>query len=136
MMTAALEPHLQAADLTLATFELLSAIHGAQGKATQADIARRLGVTPPTLSEAVHNALKRNLLEQVSDPQDARLRRLRLTKTGRAKITQVLEAMSQSERDMLIGIDAESLGVAREVLRQAIRNLARSITPPTAPSRG
>jgi DNA-binding MarR family transcriptional regulator len=127
LMTAALEPELEAAGITLATFDLLSAVHGAGGNATQADVARRLGVTPPTLSESVKAAVQRGLLEQAPDASDGRLKRLRLTGKGARVLSRILDGVSRTEETMRQGLDPQEISAAREVLRRATRNLARSL---------
>lgn len=127
MLAAALEPELAAANVSLATFDLLSAVRGSGGKATQADVARRLGVTPPTLSESVKAAVTRGLLEQVPDPDDGRLKRLRLTKEGGRTLDIILEGITRVDEAMLKGLDPKEVALAKQVLRQAVRNLALSI---------
>ena len=126
LMTSVLEPELRAAGISLSTFDLLSAVQ-ASGSATQADVARRLGVTPPTLSESVRAAVQRGLLEQLADAADARLKRLRLTAEGERVLRLVLAGVARAEESMLRGLDDEDVATAREVLRLAIRNLARSL---------
>lgn len=125
LATAALHPKLAAVDLSLAGFDLLSAVKAA-GSATQADVSRRLGVSPGTLSEAVKAAVARGLIEQVPDEQDARLKRLRVTRSGSRVLRSILKEVDAIEAVMLKGIPEERLEVAREVLWMAIRNLAVS----------
>src|SRR5476651_1423749 len=83
LLTAAIEPKLQETGVSLGTFELLSAVHASGGKATQVEIARRLGITPPSLSESVKGATARNLIEQHVDSDDGRRKILKLTPTGK-----------------------------------------------------
>ncbi|MGV3615863.1 MAG: MarR family winged helix-turn-helix transcriptional regulator [Fimbriimonas sp.] len=130
LLTAAVEPDFQAAGVSMATFDLLSAIRGAGGRATQAEVARRLGVTPPTLSESVKAAVGRGLLEQVADRDDARLKRLRLTATGERTLDAVLAGFARAEEAMLGDLDPKEVAAARQVLRQAVRNLARRLQGP------
>lgn len=127
MLAAALEPELSAANVSHATFDLLSAVRASGGKATQADVARRLSVTPPTLSESVKAAATRGLLEQVPDPDDARLKRLRLTSKGSRTLNAILQGIAQVEEEMLKDLDPDEVALAKGVLRQAARNLALSI---------
>lgn len=125
MASAALQPRLENEGLSLASFDLLSAVKASNG-GTQADIARRLGVSPGTLSEAVKAAVQRGLIEQISDGGDARLRRLRLTRSGSRVLNKILKSVDEIEVVMLDGIAADKIEVAREVLWRAIRNLAVS----------
>lgn len=127
LLAAALEPELATANVSLATFDLLSAVRASGGKATQADVARRLGVTPPTLSESVKAAVGRGLLEQVADPDDGRLKRLRLTRKGGHTLDTILAGVARVDDAMLKGLSPEEVSLAKQVLRQAVRNLALSI---------
>lgn len=127
LLAAALEPELKVANVSLATFDLLSAVRASGGKATQADVARRLGVTPPTLSESVKSAVQRGLLEQIPDPEDGRLKRLKLTRAGGKTLDIILEGISRVDEVMLKGLDPTEVTHAKQVLRQAVRNLALSI---------
>jgi DNA-binding MarR family transcriptional regulator len=125
LTTAAIEPALRAAGLSLSGFDLLSAV-AASAKGTQAEVSRRLGVSPGTLSEAVHAAVGRGLLVQRTDEGDARLRRLELTPQGREALGATLRAVNDVEAAMLAGIPEGDVRITRDVLRRAIRNLAEA----------
>lgn len=124
-MTAAMEADFAAAGLTLAGFELLSAVHAGGGKSAQADIAKRLGISPPSLSEAVRGAVKRGFVTQGPVPGDARVKQLRLTPKGRAAVRHVLDAVKRVETEMLRGLSAEEIVTTIDVLARINRNLAK-----------
>lgn len=128
LLTSAVEPHLKKVDISLSTFELLTAIRAAGGKAKQVDIARRLGVTPPSLCEAVKAAVGRGLVSQVVSPTDARAKTLRLSPKGHSTVRNILEAVNQAEREMVVGIDPDELQLTVETLRRVNRNLALSLS--------
>src|SRR5947207_1625524 len=92
LLTSAMEPHLQTVGLTLSTFELLSAVHSLKSTATQADVARRLGITPPSLSESVKGAIGQGYVVQESNPADARAKLLRITPKGTKALNTVVKA--------------------------------------------
>ena len=127
LLTAAMDPQLQEAGITLGTFELLSAVHASGGRATQVEIAKRLGITPPSLSESVKSATTRLLLEQHSDSEDARRKILKLTPKGRKAMLSIVKAVNNAEIRMVNGIDDSQLSTVIEVLARANRNLARII---------
>ncbi|MDR3688880.1 MAG: MarR family winged helix-turn-helix transcriptional regulator [Fimbriimonas sp.] len=125
LLTSAMEPKLKQADISLGTFELLSAIYASGGRSTQVEVARRLGITPPSLSESVKAACSRALVEQHADAGDARRKILKLTSKGRKAMQSIVKEVNVAESKMVEGIDAAHLGSAIEVLRRVNRNLAR-----------
>jgi DNA-binding MarR family transcriptional regulator len=128
LLSAAMEPELVRAGLTLSSFELLSAVHASGGKSSQADIARRLGITPPSLSEAVRYATQKGLVEQIPDPTDGRLKRLRLTAVGRKAVHGIMAAVNATEDAILAEADVSRLADAIALLRELNRNLARRLS--------
>ncbi len=110
LQAALLEPRLEAIGIGLSTFQLLSAVRGAGDQASQAEIARRLAVTPATLSETVAGHVRRGLLEQTRSPQDKRVRILVLT----------------AQADELLDRALVEIGVIETLLREAIPDTARA----------
>jgi len=127
LITAAMEPHLQPVGISLAMFELLSATHALKAKGTQASIARRLGITPPSLSETVRAALNLELIEQVPNPKDGRAKLIRLTPTGSKSLSTVLRAVRKIETAMIAGLSEDEISRAVQIMRKANRNLALSL---------
>lgn len=125
LLTAAMSPELERVGLTVSSFELLSAIHASGGKASQAEIAQRLNIRPPSLSEAVRYASQKGLVEQVGVEEDRRLKRLRLTAAGRRAVHEVLESVRQTESEMVAECTPEEITEAVQLLRRINRNLAR-----------
>lgn len=124
LVAAYLQPTLSEVGLNQGTFELLSAIHATGGQAAQIEIARRLGITAPSLSEAVKLAVREGLVRQIADVEDARRKRLELTGKGRRAVARVLEAVQEAESHLIGGLDAVSLRTAQLTLKQAARSLA------------
>lgn len=125
-VAARLEPRLKAAGLSIGTFELLSAVHAAKGKAHQAELARRLGVTPPTLCEALRSAVRAGLVEQHDDPKDARVKRVSLTQAGTSALALTLAALDELEREVVAELGEEEARTLAEGLRRASRRLTRA----------
>lgn len=131
LLTAAMEPQLREEGLTPAMFELLSSVRAAGGKSTQIEIARRLGITAPSLSEAVRGAVKGGFLEQIANPQDGRAKLLKLTHQGMLSLQRVLQAVGAAERSMVERVSHEELTVTIDVLKRANFNLARYMQEPS-----
>ncbi|MFN3683021.1 MAG: MarR family winged helix-turn-helix transcriptional regulator [Fimbriimonadaceae bacterium] len=121
-----LEPDLKAAGLTLGAFELLSAVHAARGRAHQAELARRLGISPPTLCEALRVAVREGWVLQEADPSDARVRRVRLTPAGSEALTRVLSALDRLEQEAAEALGAERAADLAASLREASVRLRRA----------
>jgi DNA-binding MarR family transcriptional regulator len=125
LLTAAMEPKLIEANISLGMFELLSATHASGGRATQIEIARRLGITPPSLSETVRTAAHRGLVEQHVDSDDGRRKILKLTPEGRKAMQTIVKGVNIAESRMVDGIEPAQIVSVVEVLRRVNRNLAR-----------
>jgi len=118
-------PVLEKESVSGPTFELLTAIHATQGKASQAKVAEVLGVTAPTLCESVKVAVRLGLITQEANPRDRRAKRLNLTGKGSRIVRKALEKMQVGEDAMVAGIEEGELDRAISTLTTAVRNLAR-----------
>lgn len=127
LVAEAIAPALAKGGLSSSTFALLSAISASDGRLTQAEVAKRLAVTPPTLSEAVKVGVKLGLLVQIPDTKDARVKRLELTAMGRSKAKEILKSLRQLEVEVLGSIDPLNLRVATDALHDASLNLSRLV---------
>jgi DNA-binding MarR family transcriptional regulator len=68
---------------SLARTKLLLIIEKQGGNARAADLAEWLGQAPRTVTEALDKLERDGLIERVADPQDRRVKRLRITDDGR-----------------------------------------------------
>lgn len=121
-----LEPELRAAGLTMGAFELLSSVHAARGQAHQAELARRLGISPPTLCETLRAAVRDGLVEQVEDPSDARMRRVRLTAAGNRALSAALAAIDRLDQEVAQALGERRAAELAAALRQASVTLRRA----------
>jgi MarR family transcriptional regulator, transcriptional regulator for hemolysin len=121
-----LEPVMAAEGITPTTFDLLSTIRATGNRAHQADVARRLGVSPATLTSAIQRAVAAGLLVQEDGHRDARTKRVKLTPKANAVLKKVLKAIDVLDAIMKEGIDPEHLQITQEVLRRAAINLAKA----------
>src|SRR5579862_9784599 len=125
LMHGLVGPVLDRENVSGPTFELLTAIHATQGKASQARVAELLGITPPTLCESVKVAVRQGLIVQEAYPRDKRAKRLGLTGKGNRNVRKALEKMQTGEDAMIAGIANGELDSAIATIATAVRNLAR-----------
>jgi len=133
LMTEITRPLMDSMGVTLAGFELLSVVKAGAGSLPQAELARRLGVSAPTLCEAVRSAAVRGLLVQKAHPRDSRAKTLTLTTKGQRIVNEVLQRVNLAERQMVLGIGDSELNAAIDVLRRINRNLAHAVNDSTRP---
>jgi DNA-binding MarR family transcriptional regulator len=125
LMDAALDQRLRAHGIGHRTFELLSAIKAAGGKTPQAEIAHRLGIKPPSFTEAVRPLIASGLVEQNLVEGDQRARHLSLTPEGERMVTLALKEIAVIDRTIGTELDQNQLKVTLGTLRKASRILAR-----------
>lgn len=90
--------------------------HLIEGSPTVSDLAESLGVTQQAASKVVAELDALGYVERVVDPDDSRVRRVRLTRRGRraVQVARDERRVLEAEVEALVGSDA--LDVAREVL--------------------
>ncbi len=123
LQAAWLEPELRKLGIRWNTFQLLSAVQHSGGRAAQVEIARRLGVTPATLSESVRSHVQAGLIEQAPSNADRRARMLSLTVEGRRLMDEIGKRLAECESTMMRGLSDKQLEQARRVLEQVYQNL-------------
>ena len=118
---------MRATGISASVFELLSTISAGNGKDTQVEVARKMGITAPSLSEAVRAAVARGLIEQVASETDGRKKRLKLTRKGRASLNRVVEQIEMAESSIVEGLTEDELSMTLAVLKRLNRELAVSL---------
>ena len=126
LQSSYLEPKLKKLGMSLNTFHLLMAIQNS-GEGSQIEIARRLGVSPATLSETVSGHINKGLLEQVVSKKDRRVKFLRLTKSSNNKLKDVRKLLTGLENLMLDGIGNSKLRETVAILDTAIENIEKTL---------
>src|SRR5947209_13660942 len=124
LLSTALEPHLRKSGLTPATFDLLSAVHASDAGASQASLARRLRVSAPTLSEAVHAAEERGFLVASKSTSDKRLRVIQLTTVGKRAVEQAVRALNLLEMQVVEEMEEREIKAAVAVLKRVNQRIA------------
>lgn len=129
LQSAWLEPRLAGMGVSWTTFQLLATVTAAGRAASQVEVARRLGVTPATLSETVFLHVKRGLLEQVTSSRDRRVKVLRLTPDAKTLMRQIKRLLEESESLMTAGIGQEDSANAARILDRLRENLETALYP-------
>lgn len=116
LQTAYLEPRFRQLGINSATFQMLMTIYAAGPELPQAEIARRLGISAPTLSETVRLHITRGLLEQIPSVLDRRRKSLVLTKRAKTILTKLLDEIQSLEKQLVKGLGNKELKAAGSVL--------------------
>lgn len=127
VQSAWLEPKLQSIGVRWTTFQLLATIMGAGQDASQAEVARRLGVAPATLSESVQLHVKDNLLQQVPSKKDKRKKILELTPKGIQLMMQIRGFVQECEKVMTAGLSGQEAALCAKVIDQMAENLEKAL---------
>lgn len=94
------------------------------GPMTMGDLAAILRVRPPTASKTVSRLASLKLVERHTEPGDARVVRVKLTKEGKRKAAAIDALWDEVEAELLAGFDNKDRKRLRKLLRKAAKNLA------------
>jgi len=94
------------------------------GPMTMGDLAAILRVRPPTASKTVSRLSSLKLVERHTEPGDARVVRVKLTKEGKRKAAAIEALWDEVEAELLAGFDNKERKRLRKLLRKAAKNLA------------
>ncbi|HEU6442420.1 MAG TPA: MarR family winged helix-turn-helix transcriptional regulator [Microvirga sp.] len=94
------------------------------GPMTMGDLATILRVRPPTASKTVSRLSSLKLVERHTEPGDARVVRVKLTKEGKRKAAAIDALWDEVEAELLAGFDNKDRKRLRKLLRKAAKNLA------------
>ena len=88
----------------------------AEAPLTLTELADRLGITSPGALKIVEQMAAQGQLERIPDPNDARAKRLRLTRKGRAALAAARAFHHRFERDLIERHGLEKVQALRELL--------------------
>lgn len=125
MIASFLQPVLDDHGIGFGTFDLLAAVYAADGKLSQAAIAKRMGISPASLTEAVKSSVKKGFVRQVNREGDMRAKNLVLSRPGLTLLNLCLARLEQIENMICADISASDLEITLRVLRQSIQNLMK-----------
>ena len=104
--------------------QVLQALANA-GPMTMGELAAILRVRPPTASKTVSRLSALKLVERHTEPGDARVVRVKLTRDGKRKAAAINALWDGVEAELLEGFDNKERKRLRKLLRKAAKNLAR-----------
>ncbi|MCB8822459.1 MarR family winged helix-turn-helix transcriptional regulator [Microvirga rosea] len=94
------------------------------GPMTMGDLAVILRVRPPTASKTISRLSSLKLVERHTEPGDARVVRVKLTREGKKKAAAINALWDEVENELLTGFDNKDRKRLRKLLRRAAKNLA------------
>jgi DNA-binding MarR family transcriptional regulator len=123
LITARLEAPMRQAGLNFGTFQLLSAVRGGKEQLSQIELAKRLGITAPSLCEAVQAAATKGLVQQLPSETDRRVKRVALTEKGRDAVQQVLDAFARLDHSIAEQISDRDIANGLKLLKKVAEKL-------------
>ncbi len=127
-MTQIYENVMAPAGLTVGQFGLLAQLYGAdlagQRSVAAGALANRLGMDPTSLSRSLRPLRSQGLIVSDPDPLDRRMRSVRLTGKGRARLRQAVPIWRQAQRHVNAALGSETATVLRGVLDLSVARLA------------
>lgn len=125
LISVALRPALDEQDITSASFAILSSVKAADGRETQAEIGRRLGLSRATVSEAVTALVAQDLILRKPSDQDGRAVTLVLTGKGHQKVNAVMKRLEEAENEVTARLMDREVASTAKVLKKLIYGLER-----------
>jgi DNA-binding MarR family transcriptional regulator len=101
----------------------------AAGPLTLTELAKRLEITSPGALKIVQQMEETGHLERVPDPDDARAKRLRLTRHGRAALAAARAFHKRFEEDLIERHGERKVAALREVLGALVERHVADGTP-------
>lgn len=126
----AFEDAMERAGGSLGTWIVLNAIHR-EGLVSHSVLATHAHVDGATITYHVDRAEKQGLVQREPDPDDRRVKRLRLTPAGERAYTELWAAASAFQEEVMAGIsEAEQTRLRRTLAKVRANLAARSVEEP------
>ena len=109
-------------DLNRAQSGILFALHQ-EDSMSQKELAKRLNVTPPSITSMIKKMEQEGYITRKADEQDQRVMRLTLAQKGRDSIAYVIKTAEKLEEKVFEGMSAEEKMLFRRLLLQIIENV-------------
>ena len=90
---------------------------------SQRELAKKMKLTPPTITSGIKKMEKQGLIERRSDEQDQRIMRLYLTEKAENCLEQVWDVINKTEEMLVSGFSIEEKILLRRFLLQMLDNL-------------
>ncbi|MDO4260519.1 MAG: MarR family transcriptional regulator [Eubacteriales bacterium] len=115
---------MQALDITHAQMKMLLILYHTQdGSATLKELERYFHVAQSTTAGIAARLEKKRLLEGYGDPQDRRVKHVRITQEGRKLCLNAREIMEEGERRLLAGLDGQEQQQLKALLQKVYNTL-------------
>jgi DNA-binding MarR family transcriptional regulator len=109
-----LEAALQDVTLTPGQYTTLSVVN--VGPVSSADLARRVGITPQSMSEVIATLERKGLITRTTRDDNRRIADVALTALGEAVLRQAEDRVDVVERDLFREVSAQEVSILRETL--------------------
>ena len=111
--------------------------HGSENRASQKEIADRLGVSAPTVAVSVKRMEKAGLVRKVADEKDLRRNLIALTDQGRRVVQESHVVFHAIEKDMFRGLSEQEQEQLKTLFLRIVSNLeSMGANPPEFLKRG
>jgi MarR family transcriptional regulator for hemolysin len=127
-----LDEKLRAIHQGTARMEALSAIHNSPEATSQVNIARRLRIEGPTLTRMIDSLEKDGLVERLSDPEDRRTKKLKVTPAGEAALKDIFAIADTYRERLLVDLSAEEVDMMNDLLIGMLDKLDDGLPEPEA----
>jgi DNA-binding MarR family transcriptional regulator len=118
---ARLEEALRPLGLTGVKYTIMSIV--ARGGVSSAEIARRLFVTPQTMSETIADLVKRELILRREDEKSRRILRLSLTPAGHETLSRCNAIADRVEREAFASLSRDEMRQLRRLLQGVLAHV-------------
>lgn len=108
--------------------ELLLSILAKRGGTTQAQLARILGVEPPTIAKMVGRLEAGGFAERAADERDARAKRVALTAQGAAVAAQIEEVWASLSKETTADLTEDEQRTLARLLTRVTQSLTQRST--------
>jgi len=121
LLSICLESEIKQHDLTLAEFRIVGILMGEEKGYSQKELAKKLGISAPSLSVSIANLENKHWIERITDAQDLRIKRSKIAASvDFAEIAGVITAL---EKQATAGISQKDLKTTQAVLNKIIVNI-------------
>ena len=121
LVSACLEPKLKPHDLTLAEFRIVGLLMGEAKGLSQKQLAQKLEITAASLSVAIANLEIKNWVERITDENDLRVKRIKVS--TKADFSSVASVIASLEGDATQGIRQQDIAITQQVLEKILSNI-------------
>ncbi len=121
LLSMSLESEIKHHDLTLAEFRIVGLLMGEEKGFSQKQLAQKLDISAPSLSVSITSLEKKHWIQRISDEEDLRIKRIRVS--PQADFSGIADLISTLESQATKGISQKDLATTQTVLTKIISNV-------------